>query len=405
MTSREIRTLTHTAIFAFLVWLFALGGCGGSRSSGNPAPGAANPGGSGGSVGTPKFVYALNGSALGGAAIAGFHMDPATGVLTTLSGSPFSIGVGGSTSPSAMAATPRTEFVYVADWFNKDILIIRADPGSGALTKTAVIPVPSFQNPVSMRIEPKGRFLFCADVLGMQVQAFAIGSDGNLAAVPGSPFQTSEPTGNLTIDASGHFLFLGGDTTISGFVIGSNGSLTPTPGSPVTVRAPFINPDKGPTGLTAVLDPGARFLYAIDSTAPAVFVYAVASDGTLTAVSGSPFTIDNSGTSADISKDGKFLFVGGFASVSALAVNTQTGAVRAVMGSPFSNETGGTPILSLLVDPSNTFVLTANEEETNVSVFAIDGSTGALTMVPGAPFPTAPQPIGGGSPSVGAITQ
>ena len=73
--------------------------------------------------------------------------------------------------------------------------------------------------------------------------------------------------------------------------------------------------------------------------------------------------------------------------VSAYTINSSTGALRAVAGSPFA--AGQFPI-SVTVDPSGRFAYVANECESctrgTVSAYTINSSTGALSVVSGSPF-------------------
>jgi 6-phosphogluconolactonase (cycloisomerase 2 family) len=89
----------------------------------------------------------------------------------------------------------------------------------------------------------------------------------------------------------------------------------------------------------------------------------------------------------------KFLFVTnqGANNVSAFAVNTATGMLTRVPGSPFV--TGTTP-LGVAVDSMGKFLFVANQNDNTVSVFSIDGSSGALTQVPGSPFGGVSNPFG-----------
>src|SRR5947209_554372 len=105
-------TLAISSCIVVMLAFAGLAGCGTSGSSGR------NPGVPG-TPSTPqnaaaRFVYALDATQLGNSSVAGFNFNSSTGMLTPMAGSPF------STSPfgSAMAATPHTGFVYVADWRN-----------------------------------------------------------------------------------------------------------------------------------------------------------------------------------------------------------------------------------------------------------------------------------------------
>jgi 6-phosphogluconolactonase len=65
--------------------------------------------------------------------------------------------------------------------------------------------------------------------------------------------------------------------------------------------------------------------------------------------------------------------------LSAFAINSASGALVPLAGSPFA-ATGTTPT-ALIVDPNGEFLYVANNGSNTVSVFAIDATTGALTAV------------------------
>jgi len=311
-----------------------------------------------------------------------------------------------NTDEGGMAATPQTGFVYVAQWLTKTIVVLRADANSGTLVQSQVVSVPELQSPPALITDPSGKFLYVADPNGFQIIAFSIQSSGDLVRVPGSPFKITNPPNRLTMDAAGKFLFVSADNQLFGFKVAANGALTPTPESPVVVRPVFISPGKGPTGVSAVLDPLARFLFVADSTNPVMFVYTVAASGALTPVMGSPFPIATAGTAPAVDPTGKFVFVPE-ATVAAMSVNQSTGALTNVPGSPFDNgpfRNGGAPVCDATTDPSGKFLLLADCENSAITVFTMDATTGALTNVSGSPFQVAAKPIGGGSPSVVAVT-
>ncbi len=414
---------------ALLCLLFlALIGCGGGSSkassnnggttptSGGTTPGASNPGSSGGNNGSngatlspPKFVYALDSSAVAPPGVAEFRIDPSTGVLTSIGF--HEIQPSQVSSLVGMAATPATGFVFVGDWQGKLINELKADPDSGQLTAVGTTSLPDMQGYPVMVTDSAGKFLFVSDTspAGGKIWVFSIGSSGDLSAVSGSPFTVSHPLSRLSIDANGKFLFGTFDNVIYGFAIGSDGAITPTSDSPTTVRAPFNTVGKGDFSVGAAIDPAGRYLFVGDSVNPIMHVYSVSGTGTLSEVQGSPFQIGFSGDAVSVDPQGKYVFVGSFsqAQVAALTINQATGAVSPAPGSPYDNgpfRNGGTPVLQSLVDPSGKFVLFDDSEETKITIFAIDQNTGALTNVPGSPFLAAQSVLGGGSPSVIAIT-
>jgi len=68
----------------------------------------------------------------------------------------------------------------------------------------------------------------------------------------------------------------------------------------------------------------------------------------------------------------------------AYQLNTTTGALTPVPGSPFNDRLSP---LALAVNPAGTFLFAANDAN-NVSVFAINTITGAITEIPNSPFAT-----------------
>jgi 6-phosphogluconolactonase (cycloisomerase 2 family) len=176
-----------------------------------------------------------------------------------------------------------------------------------------------------------------------------------------------------------------GDYSISAYAIdATSGALKAVAGSPYTssLRASYVAAE--PTG---------RFLYVLDNetgalgiAAPGIDVYSIDSgSGALTAVAGSPFAADAGGVSLLIHPNGKFAYTANVnsMSVSAYTLDTTEGVVIApVSGSPFPS--GSFPF-SIAVDAGGRFAYTANNEG-DVSAYTIDTTTGALTPVTGSPF-------------------
>ena len=91
-----------------------------------------------------------------------------------------------------------------------------------------------------------------------------------------------------------------------------------------------------------------------------------------------------------------FVYVTNFAdnTVSAFTLNTATGAIAVVPGAPFL---AGTGPAAAAVDPSGTFLYVANQGTStiagSISGYKITPGTGVLTPVPGSPFTTSPTPL------------
>jgi 6-phosphogluconolactonase (cycloisomerase 2 family) len=91
-----------------------------------------------------------------------------------------------------------------------------------------------------------------------------------------------------------------------------------------------------------------------------------------------------------VSPSGEIAYVsnGPSGTISAYRINA-TGALSPIPGSPFP--AGGHP-LSLAIAPGG-FLLAGNYYSNDIATYTID-STGGLTPVPGSPFATGPAPIG-----------
>jgi 6-phosphogluconolactonase len=98
------------------------------------------------------------------------------------------------------------------------------------------------------------------------------------------------------------------------------------------------------------------------------------STGALTAVSGSPFPAGTYPFSVGVAPLGKFVYVANDFSnnISAYTINMSTGALTAVSGSPFPGAGTNTTPVSVAVDPSGKFAYVVNEGSGNVSAYAID---------------------------------
>ena len=77
---------------------------------------------------------------------------------------------------------------------------------------------------------------------------------------------------------------------------------------------------------------------------------------------------------------GRYLYVPNVSSndLSAFSVDTKTGALTQLAGSPYPVGSGP---LSVEVDDSGRFVYVANSASNNVSIYKIDAATGRLTTV------------------------
>jgi hypothetical protein len=223
-----------------------------------------------------------------------------SGSSCTASGS----GLGTSTSGSATAA-----FVFVADATGAtsngtiDGYTLNTSASTFGPTSTYTAPATPLNDGGVGMVVAQAKYLYTGfGTTGTPgtIYGWSIGADGTLAALNGSPyaapFMLSVPVGfgtqSIITNPAGTLLFFSaednGTGTVGPFVfvyqIGSDGTLTAATGSPFSV--PF-------TGNLAV-DGLGKYLYITEAlgnhTGSEIAGYSIASTGTLTMVSGSPFT-------------------------------------------------------------------------------------------------------------------
>jgi 6-phosphogluconolactonase (cycloisomerase 2 family) len=187
---------------------------------------------------------------------------------------------------------------------------------------------------------------------------------------------------------------------VDGFSINSNsGGLTALADSPFSLGGTL----PGAGGLSVFVE--SSYLYATDLNAGTVvgFLYNSAS-GALTPVPGSPFPAGNTPVqavqTATQASTLLFLYVSNLndsaGGISAFAINQQNGALSPIPGSPFpTGAPGSFPGPSAMVVYSNfLYVALAGTSTANnqIAAFAINQDTGALTPLPESPFSTGSDP-------------
>ena len=321
--------------------------------------------------------------------IAGFNVDLTSGALSAPTNVP------GPNDAGGMVADPLAKFLYVSDFTGAAIdgFAINAATGGLAPISGSPFPVGSGNGPAGMAIDSAGKFLFLAHANLNGVFAFTRDpSTGALTSVPGSPFAAGASPFHVTGHPSGNFLYASNSNdpmgSISAYMIDpTTGALTESAGSPFATQAGFPGPGR------LAIEPGGRFLYVgLGGSVNAnhlVAAFAIdTATGALTPVAGSPFGAGNGSFSVAVDQSGKYLYTANSFdnTISAFAIDAGTGALTSVSGSPFATgAVGGFPF-ALALDPAGMFLYTANQGSDNISGLSINVSTGALTLISGSPF-------------------
>ena len=247
------------------------------------------------------YAYATD---LNAGTVDGFSLDWTSGTLTPFAGAPFPAG---DTPVQAVYTGYPGYFFYVSNLNDSTggISAYNIDPGTGALTPIPGSPFPtgpagSFPGPSAMVVN--GNFLYVAlagTVSGNnRIGALSINPNtGALSAVPGSPFTTGKDPLYMVLSLSQvinqAFLYTANiqDNTISAFTVDdTTGLLTEVNGSPYSGASTLA-------GLTTIYtSSGKNFLYAADEAGNILGYSIDGVTGELKGISGSPFSTVGSPT-------------------------------------------------------------------------------------------------------------
>jgi 6-phosphogluconolactonase (cycloisomerase 2 family) len=175
------------------------------------SPFSSLPGGRGGTFGlavdgSERFLYVTNPSAsnpppnvstVGN--ISAFNIDPNTGVLTPILGSPFTAtnGIG----PSAITVDPGGKFVYATTaGSSSSIWCFAITPTTGQLVAVTSSPFSLAAGGLFALIDPKGNFLYIGTQVGNGITGYTYNaSTGAPTVISGSPFSTGKAPGKMVL--------------------------------------------------------------------------------------------------------------------------------------------------------------------------------------------------------------
>jgi 6-phosphogluconolactonase len=303
--------------------------------------------------------------------------------------------------PAGIALAPSIDALFVINQASNNVLAYSTDV-NGDLVSTSTN-VATGKMPTAVAIDPAGQFLYVANEGSNDVSVYSV-SGTNLTPVPGSPFTTippgtTAPTGpvGIVVSATGNFVYVANNFTgtLAAFSAKS-GVLTPLGASPYTVGT-------APVGLEIV--PSGGFLYVANSGSNNVSAFAICDkivtscaspnspDGTLTAVTGSPFSLASGTGPVSIAADPFFHFLyvlnNGSNSISQFSYGTGSGVLAAL--SPASVSTGVSPnslvvisgttgaaLGNIITNPTD-YVYVTNLGGSTISAFTLNTSSGQLT--------------------------
>ncbi len=230
---------------------------------------------------TAPFLFVAN---QGSSNVTAYVVDPGTGSLGTVGGSPFLISP--ASHPSSLAVSPKGDFLFVANATEGTVAVFSISSTGVLALVGAPVSMGAGAMPNAVAVEHSGRFLYVADSAHNVVLGFSIQSGGALAAINGSPFAAGAAPIGLGIDPQGVLLFAAnsGSNSVSAYAIdSSSGALGAVTGSP------FATGGVGPSAVA--VDADTSIVYVTEQTSHDIAAFSIASNGALKAVTGSPFGV------------------------------------------------------------------------------------------------------------------
>ena len=357
-------------ILSFLIAILLLNGCG--MGSKNPPPTV-----------TVGFAFVTNS---GSGAVSALAMD-SSGSLSLVAGSPFPAGAGAE----FLAFDSLHKVLFVSNQNANTVSAFSVDTATGQLTVVPGSPFATAARPIGIAVDPGGRFVFVANQAADSISVFSIGANGSLSPVAGSPFTASSPYG-LAVNAAGTVLFannfpdssISDLNSVSSFQIGANGALTPIAGSPfpTSSTAGFASA----IGLAA--DRAGKFLFVGDHMAQAIVPFNISATGALTPVSALPAAAPSCSVSCHnnplrlaVHPNDQFLYATNVQAGTVSAFKITNGALSSIADVPAGQHPFG-----VALDPTGQFLFAVNKVDNAISAYSVNSSTGMISPLNGSPF-------------------
>jgi 6-phosphogluconolactonase len=153
-----------------------------------------------------RFLYVANSAAsnpppnaLTIGNVSGFNIDPTTGALTPILGSPFTSTVGNANGPTAIAVDPGGNFVYAVTSGSSDsVWCFQITPTNGQLVAVTSSPFSVTAGGLYALFDPSGGRLYIGSQSSPGIAGYRYNpSTGTPTAISGSPFSTGVAPGQM----------------------------------------------------------------------------------------------------------------------------------------------------------------------------------------------------------------
>lgn len=270
-------------------------------------------------------------------AVTGFSLDPATGAMAPMPGTSAPIAVVGSSR--SIVINPSGQWLYVSGQGSAESHSI----GAGGTLAPANNTIGGSGSNVSMVISTTGQYLYMANMVANVVLSFDLGTYPGSFALDGGSLWTGSGPNSLALSRDGSFLYspnvASNDVSVYG-IDPLSGSMAPS--------SLFVTPALAPADIA--LTPSRQFAYVLGSTSNNIAIHQLdLGTGSSTAVVGTTPASTN-GRRLRIEPNGKFLYTPSLnGALYGFAIDGATGALTAVPGSPFPAGNGNVAIA--IVEP------------------------------------------------------
>ncbi len=322
-------------------------------------------------TGTSGPLYAYFGSQYPDNLIAGFKIAN-DGTATAVPGSPYALPSQG------FAADPVHNFLFGSNGNVVDTYTIHSD---GSLTVSDML-----NDAVEgLAIDPMGKTLYGTHNYGsgtVHIDYLDIGSNGSLTM--NGYFDEGVAIFLQYFTSNDHFVYqpfcYHFSSEIYGYVRNADGTLTQFQTNAVI---PNDGPDSQACPTTIAISPDNRYLVTplngvFDQNYHTIAVYKINSDGTLTAVPGSPFAMPATAADAAFDPTGHYVAVATVSGIQIYSFNSATGALTAVGGLQ-----GGANFDQVEWSPSGQLLFATSPMAQAAYIFKVNNGT--LTNAPGSP--------------------
>ncbi len=279
-----------------------------------------------------NFLYVSNG---GSNTVSGFSIDPMTGVLTPVPGSPFATGGASGGLGIPLAVSVDNSFLYAAHGGSSNIRVFGIN-FDGSLTAIGGLVPAGGVGPDGIKTVPGCDFLLVAlpnNGPDGAVAMFDIAADGTITPVPGSPFLVPGVGGsvatNVDVDCAGTTAAVGeatfGSTTVAlMFIDHTAKTLTPIA---------LLNPPLGQNSNVALFGVGDAYLYVTNQFSNTVTVIKL---DDLSALSFTAGGFDQQPAGEATNQAGTHLYTGKFTNFLTVFNIAADGSLTVAPGSPIN---------------------------------------------------------------------